>query len=61
VELIYEGIFDEVEVPEAGIVARRGQPVEVPDEIALRLLRAGTSIEDDGSERPPQHPDWREA
>lgn len=38
--LIYGGPYDEVEVPAAGVVARRGEPVEIEDEaIAKGLLR----------------------
>lgn len=38
-KLIYDGIHDAVEIPEAGgIVAERGKAVEIPDEIAERLL-----------------------
>lgn len=36
-EVIYDGPFDEVEVPvpyQAPIIAKRGEPVEVPTEIA---------------------------
>lgn len=38
--LIYGGPYDEVEVPAAGVVARRGEPVEIEDEaIAKSLLK----------------------
>jgi hypothetical protein len=37
--LIYGGPYDEVEVPAAGVVARRGEPVEIEDDaIAKQLL-----------------------
>jgi hypothetical protein len=61
VKLIYEGMFDAVEVPEAGIVAARGEPVDVSDEVGERLLLAGSEIADDGTVTPPEHPDWRPA
>lgn len=41
-KLIYGGPIDEVEVPDAGIVAARGEPVEVPDDVAARLLEQDT-------------------
>lgn len=41
-KLIYGGPIDEVEVPDAGIVATRGEPVEVPDDVAARLLEQDT-------------------
>ena len=38
--LIYGGPHDEVEVPAAGVVARRGEPVEIEDEaVAKGLLK----------------------
>lgn len=36
--LVYSGAHDEVEVPDAGIVAQRGVPVEVKDEAVGRRL-----------------------
>ena len=41
-KIVYGGPIDEVEVPEAGAVARRGEPVEIDDEIAKRLLEQDT-------------------
>lgn len=41
-QLVYSGAHDEVEVPDAGIVAQRGVPVEVEDEVAKRLLEQDT-------------------
>ena len=58
-KLIYDGMFDEMEVPAAGIVAKRGEPVDVPDEVGASLLRAGTEIADDGTETAPARPDWK--
>lgn len=57
-QLIYQGMFDAVEVPEAGIMAKRGEPVEVPDGIGARLLLAGTEITEDGISTRPEQPDW---
>lgn len=36
--VVYVGHFDEVEILETGQVARRGEPVEVADELGRRLL-----------------------
>jgi hypothetical protein len=58
VKLIYGGMFDEVEVPEAGVIAVRGEPVDVPDEIAARLLLAGSEVAEDGTVTPAANPDW---
>jgi hypothetical protein len=41
-KLVYGGPIDEVEVPAAGVVARRGEPVDVPDEVAELLLEQET-------------------
>lgn len=45
-KLVYTGAHAEVEVPDAGIVARRGTPIDVPDEAAKRLLEQDTWAED---------------
>jgi hypothetical protein len=45
VKLIYEGPIDEVEVPDAGVVARRGEPVEIDDDLARLLLKQDTWAE----------------
>ena len=37
-KVTYTGPFDAVEVPAAGIVAEKGKPVEVPDELGKNLL-----------------------
>lgn len=44
VSLIYEGPHAEVEVPDAGadVKALRGVPVDVPEEVAKRLLKQDT-------------------
>lgn len=44
-KLVYEGPIDVVEVPSAGITAERGQPVEIPDEVAKGLLVQDTWTE----------------
>lgn len=44
-QLIYGGPLADVDVPEAGIVAYRGEPVEVEDSIARRLLEQDTWTE----------------
>lgn len=36
--VIYHGQHDEVEVPALGLTFVKGQPVEVPDDAAARLL-----------------------
>lgn len=38
----YDGPHAEVEVPDAGIVAQRGVPVEVDEAVAKRLLEQET-------------------
>jgi len=40
-DIIYDGPFDAVEIPTAGMVARRGEPVTVPDDIAKSLIEQG--------------------
>lgn len=42
IPVVYDGPFEAVEVPEAGIVAERGKPVDVDEEIAARLLEQDT-------------------
>lgn len=37
--VVYRGPSDAVEVPALNVVARRGEPMEVPDEVATELLR----------------------
>lgn len=37
-KLIYVGVHDAVEVPDADLVAERDVPVDVSDDVALRLL-----------------------
>lgn len=44
-QLVYSGAHAEVEVPDAGIVARAGVPVEVPDAVGRRLLEQDTWAE----------------
>jgi hypothetical protein len=44
----YKGGFDEVEVPQAGIVAQRLQWIEVDTDLAKNLL-----LQEDNWERPP--------
>jgi hypothetical protein len=39
--LIYPGPFDQVEVPAAGLVAVRGEPVDVPEPHAQSLIEQG--------------------
>lgn len=34
-KLVYDGPHDAVEVPAAGVVAERGKPVEIPDDITI--------------------------
>lgn len=55
-KVVYVGHFDEVEVPEAGIVARQGEPVEVPDDLARCMLE-----QDIWSEAPAEEPAARGA
>jgi hypothetical protein len=40
--IVYDGPFDEVEVPDGGFVAARGEPVDAPDDVAARLLEQDT-------------------
>ena len=42
ISLIYAGPHAEVEVPDAGVVVKRDVPVEVPEEVAKRLLDQDT-------------------
>lgn len=37
-QVVYDGIFDEVEIVDSGQVAKRGEPLEVADDLAARLL-----------------------
>lgn len=37
-KVVYVGPFDEVEVPAAGLIAARGQQVEVTEEIGRSLI-----------------------
>lgn len=37
--IVYVGSADEVEVPAAGIFAKKGEPVEVEDDVAKSLLK----------------------
>lgn len=39
VSVVYIGPHAEVEVPAAGIVAKNGEPVDVPEDIAKSLLK----------------------
>lgn len=36
--ITYTGPHDEVEIPSAGVVCKRGESVEVPDELGKSLL-----------------------
>lgn len=47
IEVIYTGPHDEVEVPEANLIAAKGKPVTVKASLAKRLLQ--------------QEDNWREA
>lgn len=38
-QVVYSGPIDAVEIAELGLEAKRGEPVEVPDEVGERLLR----------------------
>jgi hypothetical protein len=38
VSVVYVGPYPEVEVPAAGIVAKHGEPVDVPEDVAKSLL-----------------------
>jgi len=38
VKLTYTGPYDEVEIPSAGVVCKRGETVDVPDELGKSLL-----------------------
>jgi len=40
--VVYTGPIDAVEIAEVGIIATRGEPVEVPDELGERLLHQDT-------------------
>lgn len=40
-KLVYPGPFDQVEVPAVGVVAVRGEPVEVPEPHASSLIAQG--------------------
>ena len=37
-KLTYTGPHDEVEIPSAGVVCKRGESVEVPEELGASLL-----------------------
>ena len=43
-KVTYLGQYDEVEVPELGVMVKRNRQIEVPNELAVRLL---------------ENPDWR--
>lgn len=56
----YVGMFDEVLVPDAGmLVAKRNHLVEVPDDVAAGLLAQGAPQLEDGSYGPGT--EWVEA
>ena len=42
-KLIYPGPHPAVDVPAAGVTAIKGEPVEIADDIAARLLEQGWS------------------
>ena len=42
--LVYEGPHDAVEVPDAELICVRGEPIEVPEDVAKRLLHQHTWI-----------------
>jgi hypothetical protein len=50
-KIVYDGPFDEVEVPAAGVVAKRGEPVDVDADVARSLLE-----QDVWSEAPAEKP-----
>ncbi len=56
----YQGPFvDGVEIPTLNnLVCPQGQPVDVPTDIAKRLLGQGSHLDDDGKTVPAEHPNW---
>ena len=40
-KVVYDGPFDEVEILETGQVAKRGEPLDVADELGKRLVEQG--------------------
>lgn len=40
--ITYTGPHDEVEIPSAGVVCKRGESVDVPDELGVSLLSQPT-------------------
>jgi hypothetical protein len=48
----YQGPFDSLEVPDAGVVVERGQTVEIPDELAQALIARGDFTEEKTRPRP---------
>ena len=62
-KVVYDGIFDEVEILDSGQTAKRGEPIEVEDGLAAQLLGQSIwrkaergldySVNSDGTTTPP--------
>ena len=56
--LIYQGPFDGVEIPVLGdLVVKRGEPVDIPSEIAEQLLGQGDNWTKAGRKQKPAQED----
>ena len=54
-KLVYSGPHTAVEVPDAGIVAERDVPVDVPADVAKSLLEQSTWTEDKPAAKPAKN------
>lgn len=59
-KLRYPGPYPSVEIPAAGLVARRGETVEVPDDLAASLVRQGWEKVPARRRRNPSKPQKRQ-